>query len=169
MASKWATPTVAIHRGEDCPFKLLCSFDTSPAPESDMLCVGEEFGVELPAEVVQFWRKHQAASLFKDVAYGQWGLEILSPADAIIESRSFLEERRNDVLDGDLVIGKFVGDSDILLLRTDPNSVDYASVLVALPLDCRGEWPLVANDFAEFLDKYEREQGDKHWEIVRES
>jgi hypothetical protein len=169
MLSKWVTPTAALHRGGPCPFKLQCSLDLSPATHSDLVRVGEELGVDLPAELLQFWRKHKLASLFKDVDYGQWGLDILSPSEACIESKSFRQERRTEATQADLIIGRFLGDSDLLLIQCIPDTQEYGSVLVVRPLDTRAEWPFVAKNFTEFLDKYEREQGDKFWEVVRET
>ncbi|KAE9904771.1 SMI1/KNR4 family protein, partial [Enterobacteriaceae bacterium TzEc051] len=56
------------------------------------------------------------------------------------------------------------GDSDLLLVRCDPNSDDYGSIFVVLPIDQRQDWYIVANTFQEFISKFYETQGDKFWE-----
>lgn len=166
LHTDWANPSPATHRGELCPFKLQCSFDNTPVSEGEASNLCEELEIELPPELARFWIRHRSATLFEDVDYGQWGLEVLTPQDALTASRSFSEDRKRDVSRGDLVIGRFLGDSDLLLIRCDPSAEDFGSVVVALPLDDRSDWPHIAKNFGVFLDEYERKEGDKHWEVI---
>jgi hypothetical protein len=61
------------------------------------------------------------------------------------------------------VVGEFLGDSDLLLVRCDPAAEDYGSVLVALPLDDRSEWDQAASSIEAFLLSYARTHGEKFW------
>lgn len=76
----------------------------------------------------------------------------------------YKSNRNNDALQSDLIIGEFYGDSDLLLVRCDPNSDDYGSIFVVLPIDQRQDWYIVANTFQEFISKFYETQGDKFWE-----
>lgn len=114
---EWATSRVAEHRGKQCPFRLTCSF-----------AEGDEDGAalkHLPAQLVEFWKNTSAARLFEDEDSGQWGLEIVSPGEARLLTEVEVKKRPRDYVYGDLVIGRFLGDSDLLLVRCDPSAFDY--------------------------------------------
>ena len=146
LESSWSTPRNAVHRGKNCPFRLCCSIDPVPATDVDIRAV-----LAVPEEgLKQFWRRCRQASLFKDVDYGQWGVEILSPDRAIRESAYSLASRPKDFLCTDLVFGKFFGDSELLVMNCDSSDNEYGSIRVALPIDKRNNWPLAAHSFAEF-------------------
>jgi hypothetical protein len=156
----WAEPKRAVHRGEPCPFLLACAFDKRPADLSGL----EKLHWSIPGDIREFWSEAQAGTLFKDVEYGQWGTEILTPADALQETETQSRMRPRDYRTGDLVLGRFLGDQDLLVLRCDESQQDFASVYIALPLDSRSEWPQVACSFCEFLQRLMVAQGDKFWE-----
>ena len=124
----------------------------------------ENFYLKVPNDVKDFWSVSESAVLFKDVDYGQWGLEILSPEKAMLRSNVEKERRSTDYYDTDLVIGSFLGDSDLLIISCDENSKNYGTVLISLPLDRRSDWPVVGESFLAFLEKYAFSEGDKFWE-----
>jgi hypothetical protein len=64
-----------------------------------------------------------------------------------------------------LVVGRFLGDSDLLVLRCDETAPDVGSTLIALPIDPRGDWPTVARSFREYLERLIAAEGDKYWEV----
>jgi hypothetical protein len=101
--------------------------------------------------------------LFEDVQYGQWGLVILAPKDALDETASMVGERPEDVSAGDLVIGTFLGDLQRLVVRCDPQAADFGRVIVGLPLDPRPDWPVVGENLADFFTKFLSEDGDHFW------
>src|SRR6266705_5252389 len=114
----WAQPREAIHRGGKCPFLLACSF----SPESTYDVRG--MPVNVPPDVQEFWKTAQNAALFKDVKYGQWGIEILDPKEALAETSRQTTRRPKDFTSADLVLARFFGDSDLLVIgcdRTQPN------------------------------------------------
>jgi hypothetical protein len=61
-----------------------------------------------------------------------------------------------------LVIGEFLGDDELVLYSL--SQPPTRRILIALPLDDRGQWPVVATDLADFLDRFQRAGGDKYWE-----
>lgn len=92
------------------------------------------------------------------------GLKIIFYWGSNFASKIYKSNRNNDALQSDLIIGEFYGDSDLLLVRCDPNSDDYGSIFVVLPIDQRQDWYIVANTFQEFISKFYETQGDKFWE-----
>jgi hypothetical protein len=135
--------------------------DLEPANEEEL--AGLPAGVS--PEVRAFWAVAREAALFKDAQYGQWGVQILSPAAAISKTERYRHQRARDFRSGDLVVGRFFGDSDLLVLRCDEASSDRGSILVALPLDLRSDWPVVARSFREYLEELIATEGDKYWEV----
>lgn len=156
VKDEWQTPRRAVHKGVACPFLLQCEFSPEGSSTS-MLAVQFDRGLH------QFWAISKSAALFKDVEYEQWGLEIMAPEEAITLTKEERISRPSDYSAHDLIIGRFKGDSDLLLLSPSKSS-DVADVLVSLPLYGRNDWPIVAHSFEEFLTRYISFQGDKYWE-----
>lgn len=154
----WAVPRAATHRGEPTSFRLRCEVE-APIARSDR-------GVGVSSDLTEFWMLANSAKLFEDVDYGQWGLVLFGPDQAAIETSKFCDDRQNDCVPGDLIVGRFLGDQDLLLVRCDPDAFDFGRVKVVLPLDIRADWYDVAANFGSFLENYEREEGDKYWENV---
>ncbi len=157
----WSHSRVAIHRGAPSPFPLKCSFGP-PLPSEAYV---ESLPVRASRDLFDFWGVAQSAELFKDQLYGQWGIEILSPSDAVVETRRQLRERASDFNQSDLIVGRFFGDSDLLVLQCEQGSPDYGSIHVALPLDPRADWPDAARSLGQFLERLIKAQGDKYWEV----
>jgi hypothetical protein len=133
---------------------------TSSIPVSD---VRQLLG-EVPQDLIDFWHQTSAAELFIDIASGQWGLNIVDPKRAIELTHTAVGRRPTAFREGDLVIGYFVGDSDVLVIRCDTSQVDFGNVLVAPAIDPRAEWSRVAKSLGEFLAAYAGSKGDKYWE-----
>lgn len=159
LKREWARPREASHGESPCAFPLHCQFD--PGATNEEIAA---LDVAVPRELQDFWRESKSAQLFKDGQYGQWGLRILSPNEAREATRQFQQERPNDALEADLVVGTFFGDSDLVIIRCDKTSDDFGHVLIALPLDARSDWDFVGDDFKQFLDAYVAAQGGKFWE-----
>lgn len=139
------------------------------SPDLDVACFFSDSGVEqlpsgLPPDLIEFWRTCESARLFEDRKYGQWGLVLLNPQESTERSNAFRERRARDYMSGDRIVGEFLGDSDLLIVRCDPAASDFGKIVVALPIDARDAWPVVAPSFSEFLNKYTEEKGNKFWE-----
>jgi len=119
----------------------------------------------LPNDLICFWSSTRSADLFVDQTYGQWGLRILDPKSAIQCTTRFSKDREDDYKTGDLVIGRFVGDSDLLILRCDNLSDDFGQVVIGLPIDHREDWYNVSSNFGSFMERYMQSRGDKFWSI----
>jgi hypothetical protein len=159
LRTNWTAPRQGFHNGEPSPFSLCCEFDWPASAEQV-----EQIGASLPESLRQFWLHAQSAVLFKDADYGQWGLRVLSPSDSVQATKDYHESRQRDALNGDQVIGEFLGDSDLVLVRCDSAAADFGSVLVALSMDSRSDWDRVGDDFEDFLQRYVKSDGDKFWE-----
>lgn len=151
-------PKKAIHKGIECPFPLRCSLN----PKNKIYPL--IFQTLLPKALEDFYTISNGADLFIDQEYGQWGLKLYPFEEITFASKIYKSSRKNDALQSDLIIGEFYGDSDLLLVRCDPDSDDYGSILVVLPIDQRQDWYIVANTFEEFINKFYESQGDKFWE-----
>jgi len=121
---------------------------------------------ECPPPLREFWELVRSARLFEDQTYGQWGLEIFSPGEAATATTASRTARPSEFTDGDLVVGQFLGDSDLLLIRCDPTKEDYGTVLISAPLDRRPEWDLAGESFEAFFQRYVAEGGEKFWTIT---
>jgi len=124
---------------------------------------------KVPNDLLEFWKEAREADLFVDKQYGQWGLRIWSPGKSIEKTRQLRSRTSTELVDGDLVIGEFLGDTDLLVIRCDAGAPDFASVVVALGIDARSDWPVPAKNFADFLSAYSRGSGDKFWDGARAS
>jgi SMI1 / KNR4 family (SUKH-1) len=125
-------------------------------------CDNVAFG-HCPSDLREFWRLTRTAKLFEDVTTGQWGLEILAPNEAFKETADYKRDRARDAVKDDLIIGRFIGDSQLLLIRCDPDAGDFGNVIVVGPIDRRADWDFVANSFREFLNRYIESRGDMFW------
>jgi len=160
LKANWSESKKAFHRGKPVAVPLACRFEL-PASSIDLAEVSSD--VALAPELLEFWQCANGASLFVDETYGQWGLRLWPAHVSLEETRTFAVNRSRDFRRGDLVIGEFLGDSDLLLVRCDPAADDYGSVVVALPLDDRGDWDRAAPSLDAFLLAYARTQGEKFW------
>ncbi len=159
--AEWSKPHYAFDDAEQYPLKTVCTFSESGLDRTQI----NPKAIDLPESLLEFWDICDSARLFVDVDYGQWGLEILNYEDAIKETEDQFEERPNEYIEGDLVIGKFLGDCDLLVIRCDKKANDYGQIIVALPIDERCDWFFLSVTYQAFLEKYLLEQGEKYWEV----
>ena len=139
------------------PFKLGCALAV-PASHDE---IEKTWRGDVPIDLRQLWLTSRSARLFEDVEYGQWGLGLLSPEQAAARTAEFYDTYSEDAVQGDIVIGEFLGDLELLILSGDGDGV-----LVVLPLDSRVDWYRAAPSLAEFLLKYRTALGNKYWEGV---
>lgn len=136
------------------PFRFASKL-SAPATPAEILSA---WPAALPQEVVDLWTTTSEGWLFEDVEYGQWGLHILSPSEAAARTESEQTARPEDHADGDVVLGEFLGDSELLVVTS------AGHVLISLLLDPRADWPTAAASVTEFLTKYAEAAGDKYWD-----
>src|SRR5262245_32550880 len=103
-------------------FSLKCT--VLPPTHWNKAALEERFSIKLPVDIVRFWNESSGVRLFEDISYGQWGLIIWSP-DRVIEGQGIQEIRSKDFCPGDLVIGEFLGDLELPILRCDPMEDDF--------------------------------------------
>ncbi len=135
-----------------------------PPQPWDKKAFKETLGITLPLSITQIWDKTSGLRLFEDVNYGQWGLILWSPNQVITEQEKRIAQRKEDFRPGDLIVGEFLGDADMMVLRCDAASPDFGNVMIALPLDSREEWYLAANSLESFLSQFLAACGNKFWE-----
>jgi hypothetical protein len=135
-----------------------------PPQPWDKKALEDALRVTLPLTITHLWDKTSSLRLFEDMNYGQWGLILWSPNQVISEQEKRIAQRKEDFHPGDLIIGEFLGDADLLVLRCDEASPDFGNVIIALPLDSREEWYVAANSLESFLSQFLAAKGDKFWE-----
>jgi hypothetical protein len=155
LKEKWSKPVTGSG-----PLSLVCRIHpgVDPALPSTVL------KLTLPSDLLTFWSLAGSAELFLDVAYGQWGLRLLSVYDAENETALAFGSRPSEFRLGDLVIGLFVGDTDTLIIRCDPSESDFGCLIACNAITRRADWHRVSNSMSEFLAAYEAHDGDKFWE-----
>lgn len=142
-----------MHRMGECPFLLRSSFVKGSG-------VAERFRA-LPscnAQLLAFWGLCATADLFKDEQFGQWGVELLDVTEAHVQTAALSDLRPLDCRDGDVVFGRFYGDSELLVMDAS------GRVLICGPLDERKDWPEAAGSLVGFLTRLHEAQGAKYWE-----
>lgn len=122
-----------------------------------------KLNISLPDDLQELWQKCNGLRLFEDKTYGQSGLIIWSP-QKVAEQQKVLRQKSDEFEDGDLVIGEFFGDSDLLVVRCDQDSDDFGQLIISLPIDHRSDWYYLPYLLPEFLQKFINSQGEKFWE-----
>jgi len=110
-------------------------------------------------QLLSFWELYASAELFKDEQFGQWGVELLNAEHALLQTAALAHARPSDVRGGDVVFGRFYGDSELLVMNA------LGEVLVCRPLDERSDWPEAACSLSGFLSQLLESQGAKYWEL----
>ena len=151
---QWSVPAHIIEIDEDPKFACFFTDGQKELPV--------DYPYNVPEDVKAFWSESASAFLFKDVDYGQWGLEVLSPADSILYTEKEKQNRYDTYKPGELIIGRFKGDADLLIVSCDDD--EYGNIRIGLPIDPYPEWPIVGKNFREFLEKYVELKGAKFWE-----
>jgi len=122
--------------------------------------------VRLPEDLKLLWSKASEIRLHEDVNYGQWGCVLWSPSELITRHHDALSWRgTEDFRQGDLIIGEFRGDTDLLIVRCDPTKDDFGNVVIALAMDPRDKWPYVGTSIAEFMSAFLANPQQKFWEV----
>lgn len=156
LKAEWSKPRKANHNNEETIQEFACDFSDEVADFS------AGYPLKIPNDLKEFWLNAKEANLFFDVNYGQWGLYIMSPEEALLTTEREKADRPNDNENEELVIGNFLGDSDKLLIDCSLESA--GRITISRPIDERKDWPIAANSFTEFLTCYMEKEGEKFWE-----
>ena len=152
-----------IHR-TDVSIPLALSCNILPSVPWQEKSFEDLLEISLPKSIKQLWDKTSGLRLFEDVTYSQWGIILWAPNQVVKEQQQRIAQRREDFRTGDLIIGEFLGDSELIILRCALTAPDFEKVMIALPLDVREEWYVAADSLEEFLSKSLEAKGDKFWE-----
>lgn len=69
--------------------------------------------------------------------------------------------RPDDIHENDIVVGEFLGDSDLLIVSCGPHR---DPVIIAGPISGREDWVSIGPSFCAFLDLFLDADGEKFWE-----
>lgn len=145
------------------PRVIQCS--VSPSVEWNRSETESTLGMLLPKDLVELWNHASEVRLNEDIYYGQWGCVLWSPLDLVERHHMHVGFRgEGNFRLGDLIIGEFLGDSDLVVQRCDRSCADFGSVVIALPMDSRDEWPVVAPSIWHFMSMYLHHPSHKFWE-----
>lgn len=156
--------SLGIVDSTDVSIPMPMHFQVLPPQPWDKKAFEELLGITLPLTIIQLWNKTSGLRLFEDITYGQWGLILWSSSQVISEQEKRIAQRKQDFITGDLIIGEFLGDAELLVLRCDATSPDFGNVIIALPLDSREEWYVAELTLESFLSQFIAAEGDKFWE-----
>ena len=148
--------------GMPSPFVLIS--EAPPREDWDQHFLEASLGIALPRDVIELWEEASGLQMFVDSAYGQWGLTIWSPAETLTKNVNVQWRQGRRLQHGDIVIGGFLGDSDLLMLRCDDAKPDYGNALIALPIDHRDAWPVIAGSLHAFIQQFWKSEGKKFWD-----
>lgn len=101
----------------EAPDTMVFSCTVLPPQQWNKARIETELQITFPLEMEQLWDEASCLQLFKDETYGQWGIIIWSPEIVLTRQVSVREWRQDDFLYGDIAIGEFLGDSEIIILR----------------------------------------------------
>ncbi len=126
--------------------------------------LNRSLGITVPPDLRMLWDRTSGVIMYEDVTYGQWGLVLWSPDQTVVRHRWWMGIRNPvDFREGDLIAGEFLGDCDLLVVRSDPSQQDYGSVLISLAEDRRQHWPRPAASVERFLRDFLQADGRKFW------
>jgi len=145
-----------VFRFDGSPFRHGCRL-AGPAEPAE---IAEVWTVHARrAELERLWAETREAELYLDLDYGQWGLRLLSPQRLLERTRMSREGyHASEYREHDLCFAEFVGDSELLVLTAD------GTVLVALPLDGREDWPVAGDSIPDFLHRYRDADSALFWD-----
>lgn len=157
------------HPETGAPLPLRCT--VLPWLNWEAAALEDALGVVLPSDLRQLWDLTSGLVLFQDMTYGQWGLVLWSPDQALVRHQRLAARRFNapgDLLRGDFLIGEFIGDAELVAIRCDPTADDFGAVAIAEPINPRDEWPVPAPSLGEFLRRFLQSNlersGERYWE-----
>ena len=131
----------------------------------DKTYLGDALQCLIPDELVWFWQVSSSLRIFIDLGEdGQVGLVTYPPDPTLVERNHYFKSLyREGFRPGDLILGEFFYESDLLVIRCNLVGEDYGHVLIALPIDSRENWPLAGSSLASFLRRYLDEGGREFW------
>lgn len=147
----------------DIAIAMPLTSEIAPPIQRSSQALETRLNISLPEDLQELWQKCNGLRLFEDKTYGQSGLIIWSP-QKVLEKQQTLRQNFNEFESEDLIIGEFLGDSDLLVVRCNPNSTDFGQIIIALPIGHREDWYYLTYSLPEFLQKFINSQGEKFWE-----
>lgn len=163
LKQNWQTPKFPAY--DPHSFELSCIINDGNSAH-DLMDRVAVLGIHHISEAyLAFMNATDGAVLFYDEKYGQAGLKLYGTRDIVQANIQWQDSYRNkELLPTDLVIGEFIGDSDLLLLNCDIKSEDYGKMIISLPIDKREDWYFLSEGFQEFLNHFIQNEGQKYWE-----
>lgn len=131
--------------------------------EQDGSFVEAQLGVTLPNDLYQIWQEVSGLRLFEDVNYEQWGFVLWSPEQTVRFHPQRTATLQRELVNGDLAVGEFLGDADLLIVRCDSQADDFGAVLIALPSEPRSSWPVIAATLTDYLSHAVAVATPKYW------
>lgn len=118
----------------------------------------EKFPILIPNDLKSFYQRIGYAELFVDGMYGQSGIRIFNPYQALQATEIMKNEEGIELLKDELIIGNFIGDTDRILLSNN-------MITILLPIYTRQDWLHTCLTFDRFLEKVIVNKGEKYWEV----
>jgi hypothetical protein len=154
-----------VHPGDPFPdVRYVCKvLDSTAWNRSE---VERELGIEIPPDLAELWNLCGGLILCEDDTFRQWGLIVRAPPhpELFTLNRKYREKYADDVLPGDLIFARFLGDQERALIRSDKTAADYGTIMIVAEMEHRSEWITAAHSLEEFLVRFMDAHGEKYWE-----
>lgn len=135
----------------------------NPAAEGDIINLENQTGHLLPEDYKNFLKISNGATLFKDLAYGQWGCNMLKTENIWDETQKHLK-RGYQLMDSWIIIAKWLGDGDVVLIDLEKYKNGDANYLIDGDEGYQtNDWDYIKGGFKKWLDRLIVAQGAKYW------
>jgi hypothetical protein len=124
----------------------------------------EKLGVQIPEELAEMWSLGSELRIHCEINYSQWGLILWSPLDCLKNQSKYTTRRPEHFVKGDLFIGEYLGDLDLVLIRCNLQEPDFSRIVIADAIDPRSNWLTVANSLSEFINQTLDNPENKFWD-----
>lgn len=119
-------------------------------------------GCCLSAEFQHRWLLAGRVDMYIQEPIGHWGVVLWDPWEIDYFHKELHSD--NNLYRGDLAIGECKGDTELIVARCDPTRPDFGHVVIALEMDKRKNWPIVAPSLASFIHQYLDSPDKKFWD-----
>lgn len=129
-----------------------------PAVHEDVSAVESLVG-GVPGTIRLFWSEVGSARILYDPRYGQAGLILYGPGEASAATALYRQAKEGQSRNSDLVIGEFCGLSQYAIVSSEWGD----SVFATLPMDPRSDWPRIAENLLDLIEKWSDNDAEIWW------
>ena len=119
--------------------------------------------VQIPEYLHILWKYASNVYICEEINYGQWGLVLWNPIEVLHNNQGDPRFTAYHLEKGEIIIGEFKGDLDVVIIRCDKNQEDFGKIIIAEGMAPREEYEIVTKSLLEFLEKFMNDPTKKFW------